>query len=166
MNWEAVSAIAEWLGVILIVVSLAYVALQIRQNTHAMRAVTELETGRIWSELHARMAHSPDMVDIWDKGLTDPANLAPTEKRRFIWFVAEYFHVVENLYRQRELGFLSLESWLQHEKVAAGLLVHPLLKSWWRSGVSSYSNEFRGAIDDRRQSLGDAVWSYKPIADL
>ena len=33
MNWEAVGAIAETIGVIAILVSLVYVAIQIRQNT-------------------------------------------------------------------------------------------------------------------------------------
>ncbi|MDX1556100.1 MAG: hypothetical protein R3212_08745 [Xanthomonadales bacterium] len=167
MNWEAVSAIAEWIGVILIIISLIYVALQVRQNTETIKSATELETGRMWSELHSRVAHSPDMVDIWDKGLTTPDALTPTEKRRFVWFVAEYFFVVENLYRQRTLGFLSLETWSQHEKAVAGLLLHPLLQRWWESGVSPYSLEFREVIDARRRELpSDAVWHYTPIADL
>jgi hypothetical protein len=33
MNWEAISAVAEIVGVIAVVVSLGYVAIQIRQNT-------------------------------------------------------------------------------------------------------------------------------------
>ena len=90
MNWEAVSAVAEWLGVILVVVSLGYVAFQIRQNTNTVRASTELETGRQWSEFHARIAHSEDMADIWDKGLTNAGDLTVGEKRKFIWLVAEY----------------------------------------------------------------------------
>ena len=167
MNWEAVAAVADWLGVILIIVSLIYVALQIRQNTQMVRAATELETGRHWSDLHARVAHSPDMVDIWDTGLTDPERLTPTEKRRFIWFVAEYFFTVENFYRQHKVGFLSVETWSQHEAAVAGLLLHPILQRWWDSGVSPYSQEFRKAIDERRKALGDdAVWHYTPIADL
>ncbi len=167
MNWEAASAIAEWIGVILIIVSLIYVALQIRQNTATIKAATELETGRMWSELHSRVAHSPDMVDIWDKGHTDPDSLSPTEKRRFVWFVAEYFFVVENLYRQRQLGFLSLETWTQHEKAIAGLLLNPVLGRWWESGVSPYSQEFRNVIEARRKELpADAVWKYTPIADI
>ncbi len=167
MSWDAASAIAEWIGVILIIVSLMYVALQVRQNTETIRSATELETGRMWSELHARVAHSPDMVDIWDKGHTNPDSLSSTEKRRFIWFVAEYFFVVENLYRQKKLGFLSLETWSQHEAAIAGLLLNPLLSRWWESGVSPYSVEFREAIDNRRKQLPeDAVWRYTPIADI
>ena len=166
MNWDAASAIAEWLGVIAVVVSLIYVALQIRQNTTTIKSATELETGRMWSDLHSRMAHSENMVDIWDKGLTDSDSLNPTEKRKFIWFVAEYFYIVENLYRQRNLGFLSLETWSQHEKAVAGLLLHPMIQRWWESGVSPYSIEFKQAIDVRREELGDAVWRYTPIADI
>jgi hypothetical protein len=167
MNWEAASAIAEWIGVILIIVSLVYVALQIRQNTATIKAATELETGRMWSEFHSRVATSPDLADIWDKGLTEPGALSPPEKRRFIWFVAEYCFVVENLFRQQKLGFLSRETWTQHESTIAGLLLHPLLDRWWESGVSPYSQEFRDVIEAARKKLhGDAVWQYTPIADL
>ena len=97
----------------MVIISLAYVARQIRQNTNTVRAATELETGRQWSEFHARIAHSDDMAIIWDKGLTDASELTPTEKRKFIWLVAEYFFLVEGLYRQRHLGFLGHDSWAQ-----------------------------------------------------
>ena len=166
MNWDAASAIAEWLGLVFIVVSLGYVAFQIRQNTNTVRAATELETGRQWSEFHARIAHSQDMADIWDKGLTSAENLTAQEKRKFIWLVAEYLFLVESLYRQRQLGFLGHDSWTQHQGAVAGLLLHPVIESWWESGVSPYSPEFKAAINGARAELGDAVWSYTPLSDL
>ena len=166
MNWEAASAVAEWLSVFVVVVSLGYVAIQIRQNTRSVQAATELETGRQWSEFHGRIAHSPDMADLWDKGLTNAEDLTAPEKRKFIWLVAEYVFLVESLYRQRQLGFLGHDSWSQHQGTVAGLLLHPLIESWWKSGVSPYSPEFKAAIDDARSELGDAVWSYTPLSDL
>lgn len=166
VNWEAASAIAEWLGLAFILVSVGYLAVQVRQNTHTVRASTELETGRQWSDFHARVAHSPDMADIWDKGLTAPDNLTAGEKRKFIWLIAEYFFLVESLYRQRQLGFLGHDSWNQHQRAMAGLLVHPMIQSWWESGVSPYSPEFRAAANDARYSLGDVVWSYTSLSDL
>lgn len=166
MNWEAVSAVAEWLGVFLVVASLGYLAVELRQNTKTVRAATELETGRQWSEFHARVAHSQDMADVWDKGLTNAESLTKPEKRRFIWLVAEYFFLVESLYRQRQLGFLGHDSWNQHQSAVAGLLLHPVIESWWESGVSPYSPEFRAAIDGARSELGSTIWSYKPLSDL
>ncbi len=166
MNWDAVSAIAEWFGVFVVVISLGYVALQIRQNTNTVKAATELEIGRQWSEWHSRVAHSNDMADIYDKALLDADSLTPSEKRRFIWIVAEYCFLVESLYRQRELSFLSHGSWLQHRRVVAGMLAHPLLNRWWESGVSAFSPEFKAKIDSARLELGDDVWTYQPLSDL
>ena len=93
-------------------------------------------------------------------------DLNPSEKRKFIWLVAEYFFLVENLYRQREMNLVSDQTWIQHSKAAAGLLNHPILTSWWNSGVSPYSMEFIAAIDIASRELGEAVWSYTPLSEL
>jgi len=166
MTYQDWGAVGELIGGFAVVITLVYLALQIRQNTETVRATTELETGRLWSELHARVAHSADMADIWDKGHTRPSELTDTEKRRFIWFIAEYFFLVENLYRQREIEFLSLESWKQHERAVAGLLLNPTLAAWWESGVSPFSEEFVAQVNRAREELGDAVWSYTPMTEF
>jgi len=166
VNWEAFSAVAEWIGVVLIVISLAYVAVQIRLNTKTVRAATELDTGRQWSEFHARVAHSRDMADIWDKALTKPEDLTAPEKRKFIWLVAEYVFLVESLFRQRQLGFLGHDSWIQHRNTVAGLLLHPIIESWWNSDVSPYSPEFKNSINVARADMGGAVWTYTALEDL
>ena len=167
MDWSAVSAVAEWAGLVLILISLVYVARQIHQNTETVEAATELEMARAWSDLHARVAHSPDMVDIWDTGHTNPDSLGPTDKRRFIWLVAEYFFLVEGMYRQHQSGYLSHSSWQQHRAAVAGLLLNPLLERWWATGVSPFSAEFRQEVDTARAELpAEAVWSYTSIADI
>lgn len=40
MNWTAISAISEFVGSVVVIVTLCYVAVQIRQNTKAMLAST------------------------------------------------------------------------------------------------------------------------------
>ena len=40
MNWQALGAIGEFVGGLLVVFSLLYLALQLRQNTRALRADT------------------------------------------------------------------------------------------------------------------------------
>lgn len=167
MDWSAVSAIAEWVGLALILVSLVYVARQIHQNTETVEAATELEMARAWSNFHARVAHSPDMADIWERGHISPESLEPTEKRRFIWIVAEYLFLVEGMHRQYSSGFLSNESWGQHRAAVAGLLMNPLLSRWWDTNVSPFSNKFRQEIEAARKELpADAVWTYTSIADI
>ena len=157
----------EFVGAIAVVLTLGYLAVQIRQNTQATSAASEIETGRMWTEFLARFAESEDLAEIWDKGHTKEDELSPPEKRRFIWICAEYFSTVENLYRQRNLNFVSHETWSQHEAATAGMLGNPLVARWWVDGVTPFSPSFRATIDRARSELGDdAVWHYTPLAEL
>ena len=166
MNWTAIGTVAEVVAAVAVVVSLVYLAAQIRQSTKSVRAATEMEAASHWSQLHSRVAHSPDMSRIWDVGHTDPDQLTAQEQQRFIWFVCEYFFLVEGLYRQYDHGFLSESSWTAHETTLLGLLQNDLLMRWWKSGVSPFSRDFVAHVN-RAASLdrGDG-WSYSKLAEL
>ena len=169
MNREAVGAIAELLGAVGVILTLFYLAVPVRQNTRSVKAATELESGRLWSGVHGRVALSPELADIWDRGLTDASSLTPREIRRFIWFVAEYLFLVESLYRQRRLAFLSDTSREPHRRTAPGLLLNPLIRRWWDSGVPPFSGEFKDHFDEllSAAATGDEDGrSYRPLSDL
>ena len=166
MNWAAIGTIAEVVAAVAVVVSLIYLAVQIRESTSSVQASTELEAARMWSEFHARVAHSADMTRIWDLGHTDVEQLSDQEKQRFIWLVAEYFFLVEGLFRQLQRGYLSDSSWSPHEAALSGLLDNELLINWWKSGVSPFSREFVEHIDGVRGARSDDAWSYNKLAEL
>ncbi len=81
--------------------------------------------------------------------------------------MSEYFSTVENLYRQRNLNFVSHETWSQHEATVAGMLGNPLVARWWQSPVTPFSPSLRTTINRAKSELGDdAVWNYTPLAEL
>ena len=81
--------------------------------------------------------------------------------------MSEYFSTVENLYRQRNLNFVSHETWSQHEATVAVLLGNPLVARWWQSPVTPFSPSLRTTINRAKSELGDdAVWNYTPLAEL
>lgn len=41
MNWEIISAVSELVGAVAVIVSLIYLALQVKQNTRIMRAAAK-----------------------------------------------------------------------------------------------------------------------------
>ena len=47
MNWEALGAIAELLGAVAVFFTLAYLALQVRQNANALRHQNEFSAAQI-----------------------------------------------------------------------------------------------------------------------
>ena len=165
-DWDMVSAIAELVGAGAVVATLIYLSVQIRQNTATVLASTELESARLFLEFHARMSHSADMARIWDLGLTDASRLSSDEKRRFVWLVSEYFFMVEGLFVQHRQGFLSAGSWLPHEATVIGMLTHALIRNWWESGVSPFSDEFSKHVEKVLAGTEQTPWQYKPLAEL
>ena len=166
MSLANLANIGEFIGGIAVIFSLIYLAFQIRQNTKTVRAATELDTGRQWSEFHARVAHSRDMADIWEKALGNPEDLTVTEKRRFFWLLAEYFSIVESLFRQRHLGFLVQDSWILQRNTVVGLLLHPIVESWWNSGATPYSPEFKNSINMARADIGNGVKTHTSLEEI
>ena len=148
------------------VVSLIYLGVQIRAGARAAQAETEMEAARMWSEFHGRVAHSPDMARIWDLGHTDSSDMSDLERQRFVWLVAEYFFLVEGLFKQRERGFISPGTWAAHERTVAGVLENEFVAGWWKSGVSPYSEAFVRHIDSLFEKPVAAKWSYSPLAEL
>jgi len=78
MNWEAIGAIAELLGAIGVIVSLIYLATQIRhsreqmeQNTRAMRAATHQEFNHQLHETMFNVLTAPGLSRVVQQGLID-----------------------------------------------------------------------------------------------
>jgi len=166
MDWNAIGAVGEMVGALAVVVSLLYLGIQVREGARATRADTELEAARMWSDFHARVAHSADMSSIWDLGHREPKSLKEQEQQRFVWLVAEYFFLVEGLFKQYRLGFLSDDSWEQHERTLIGLFGNPIVREWWDSGVSPYSREFISHLNKAVAESLDPKWGYTALGDL
>lgn len=64
MNWEAVSAIAEVLGVIAVVITLIYLARQIHQNNQLLNEQASYNMLQNQLSYYDGMAREPDLVNI------------------------------------------------------------------------------------------------------
>ena len=62
MNWEAVGAVGEILGAIAVLVTLIYLATQIKQHTLATRALTNSAYAEAGREFNMAIANSPELV--------------------------------------------------------------------------------------------------------
>jgi hypothetical protein len=155
MNWEAIGAVGEILGAAGVILTLAYLALQLRQNTKAMQSTAELEAARHWSEQNIRAALDPDITRIMDVGNWDAGSLNDDERRRFIWFLASHFYMVDGLLKLYQKGQLSEDAWLPIERQIRGAVQKESIKVWLNSGISQLSDSFTQHFD-----LDTADWHH------
>jgi hypothetical protein len=71
INWEAIGAVGEVAGAVAVLVTLVYVATQIRQNTQSTRAMTYWETTYGWQEYLQRQSGG-----FWPVGIPDRSEMA------------------------------------------------------------------------------------------
>ena len=83
MNWEAIGAVGEVGGAIGVIVTLIYLATQIRQNTRTIRLTAYDSFQRSVSEAQRSIASDPELSRINRTGLDTPDELDAAEQERF-----------------------------------------------------------------------------------
>ena len=117
MNWTAISAISDLVGSVVVVVTLCYVAVQIRQNTKAMSVSTR--QGLLGADLALISEFMGYAIDPHLIG--DEIELAPEDERRFIWMLVKAIRIREFAWHQYKSGSLDEESWQSYMAPVAGL---------------------------------------------
>ena len=154
----------EFLGAIAVVVTLIYLAVQIRQNTESLRLGAELELSRQITEWHSRVTADPELVRIWNAAI-DSESMGAEDGARFTWLVAEVFHLYEGHFEFYRKGHLSEKSWQPKIQTLLGLLQNPLVAHWWNQKRSPIGGDFREYIDSIQQN-GTIDWEHKAVGNV
>ena len=166
MTWETMGVIAEIVAAFAVIVSLWYLAIQLRQNTELARAELEVRLGVIWAELHDSMIQNPDLAKTYDLAEKNWSEINNKDARAYLWFVAKSFHILEGMYRQYRRGLLAKEVWEPYEQYIFGVLQIEAVKGWWQSDGSLTSKQFRDHVDSLLQTQNAPRWRQVSTAEM
>lgn len=133
MNWEAIGTISEIIGAAAVVITLIYVAVQIRQNTSSVRAAGYQEWLAANLELNTAAADQT-MSRLFVLGNADSSNLSEESFVSFAMWnlgVMQMAQATNYLYKS---GSLDRELWEAEMNRAAGILAFPGVRQWWDAG--------------------------------
>ena len=98
MNWEMISAIGQMLGAIGVIISIVYLAAQIRnQNKESQRAAMNVLTTH-WSDLNRTLVENPEMAVLWLRALRSFDDLDAKSKLRFGAHLGRFLRFADSLY--------------------------------------------------------------------
>src|SRR3982750_3851534 len=148
MNWEMISAIGQMLGAIGVIVSLVYLAVQIRnQKTESRRAAINLLTTH-WSDLMKAHVESAEFCSLWLRGIESFDDLDPPSKMRFSAHLGRFLRTADSLYLYLREGGMNEQLWHGLERTLAGTIAYRGFQEWWPTRKSWYTAEF-GALVER-----------------
>jgi hypothetical protein len=110
VNWEAAGAIGEIVGAAAVVVSLVYLASQIRTQNREARAASVHQVMHEYSHSISRL-HEPAMADLWVAAIEDFDSLSSSERLRFVVYLTAAVRSFEDAYFQWCEGRLEDDVW-------------------------------------------------------
>ena len=141
-------ALGEMIGGIAIIISLIYVALQIRQNTKATQmssAHSFLDTQNAYVGL---INQSSTLADILDRGAGGLSNLQGSEVIQFSAFHDQAFSSFQTFFTEWKDGMLDDRLWGSHKHAMADLMFHPGVQKWWSNRKHWYDSTFQAYVDE------------------
>jgi hypothetical protein len=145
MNWEAIGAISSILSAIAVIATLGYVAVQIRQNTSALRSAATQGAHDQSASMYDLLAADAALSDIFVRGLNAPDVLDRIETGRFYAFLLTVMVRFQNWYMQTQSQALDKELIVSMSRILRQISGTPGFKKFW---------------EDRRHMLMPALVHY------
>jgi hypothetical protein len=153
VNLEAINALAQLIAAIGVIVSLFYLAAQIRQNTWSMRAVV------VDSLAHSLVAllpaQAPEVLRSFAAVVEDRHGASEEHRIRALPFMFAMFKVFENAWFQQRQGTLDSEQWRGWDAYIRTYYHRPRVRTRWSMRRAAFA-----------PGSCNYVESTQPIADM
>ena len=152
MSWEAVGAISQIVGTVLVGITLVYLALQLRQNTSSLKSSTFLAISTLMGSTMEIMATHSDLAPLLIKAQSGIDELSAAERARFGFLMMMAMRRVETVVVQRHLGFIEPELTEGFERSALSALGSKGARQWWETSKGAFSSLFSTWADEKLAS--------------
>jgi hypothetical protein len=153
VNWEAISAIGQLVGALAVVISLIYLATEVRSNARATRQAAMRSTVDSLNRFAQQIIGHADLAELRNRGFHDFESLEGTDRSRFDPYMHVLFRTVEDVYYQHLQGNLDPRLWRGLEVVLSETNALPGVQAWWRSRSHWFvREEFAKFINQQQQT--------------
>jgi hypothetical protein len=148
---ETFSFLFQLISAIGVIVSFAYLAVQIRQNTRAVRRAAVRDITRDLNELGRLFIETPDLIDAYLTANEQPQDLTVQERFRFERLVDYLLASFELALEYHADGLFPDESIEAYVQSVPQLFESPAVAEWWeRDGQFTHGHRLRDLVSERR----------------
>jgi hypothetical protein len=149
ISWDAVGATGEILGAAAVVITLVYLAMQIRQNTKA--------TPNALNHINMSVSTDPNLVRIMAQEKVSMNDLSSEDQVRYSFLLLSLFRVRETIYFDHDQGITAHQSWIRELDSLRSNLQTPIVREWWAENPFGFTPEFTEVVDEIIQEIQSAA---------
>lgn len=149
MTLEEINYVAQTIGVLAILVSLAFVAIQTRQNGRTMRAQAAWDAQNSFVEINDMLASGGRISEVSFKGFTEPDRLSAYERYLMHRLFRGVLQRAEAQYALYANGILDAEVWRLRRGYIKSLMNFPIFIEVWQADKanSMFTRAFIAEMD-------------------
>jgi len=155
MNWEAIGTIAEVVGALGVIVTLVYLALQIRDNTKQSR-LSSIRAINASTDSAFEPIYIPGNTRIWTAGLADPSSLDDESRHVFSLLMTRLIASFDATTYQYEQGAVPPKLYDGYAAFFASFVATPGGSAWYAKNRDLFLGETRRRLDAAAASAEQA----------
>ena len=147
MSLEDLGNIGEFVAAVAVVISLIYLAVQIRQNTKSIRSASNQQILQGIAELNEFLGSTPEVTELFWRGSSNPESLSEEEWHRFIHIASAYIRRMELMFLNHLQGFVPAQVWEAQANNLRRWFSTPGIQRWLSELGASVNADFRAYVD-------------------
>ena len=155
MTLQDLGSIGEFVGSIVVMLTLIYLAVQVRQNTAQQKREETVSIQRGQNQVVSQL-RDPAMVRAYVRAADGETPATVADRSRAIIWVIQYLNHFQIVYDLHHDGTLDEERYQLWESFAISMVASRGIREWWdaESGKLAFMPKVRALID---QKLGDTA---------
>jgi hypothetical protein len=154
MSLEDLGNIGEFVAAVAVVISLIYLAVQIRQNTESLHAATFQDIIREGNVFLRDLSVHPELARIWRSGLDSLESLSADDRARFHYLILSFYRRVENVYQQSRRRLMHDDDTRGPLASSFDALARPGARAWWEANAFRFSPVMQEYVRERLAEKG------------
>ena len=146
MSLQDIGSVGELIGAVAVIFSLVYLAMQVRQNTKAVRIQTYQAIMDSSNRLGDSMAEQ-NVDAIYRKGRKDPDSCSEEEMAQFMLIAGQVVNLYEGLYLHHQSGAIDDDFFENRWKTFHRIMHQPGFRRMWERAGGYYAVSFTRAVD-------------------
>ena len=149
MNWDALGAIGELIGALAVVLTLGYLAIQVRQNNLAGKVAAKQEMTRQYSDYVDLLLMNPKLFELNNRVIRDNGECkSEIEEAQVMALLNKATWYFSSMHFQFASHSLSEDEWQQSKTLISRYCDYPRFKTFWEQNKVDYSSGFQAFIED------------------
>ena len=151
MNWDAIGAIGEIIGAVAVLVTLIYLATQIRQNTEQAR-LNSIQSVNASNDSAFEPIYIPENSLIFTKGQSSYSSLSEHEKLVFNMLMTRLIASFDSTTYQYLQGSYNQELYFGTAEFYSSFIKSPGGSEWWGKAKATFSKACVESLDNPYQN--------------